>query len=50
MADVVLGYDSLDGYLTNSPCFGALIGRYVNRIGGAKFTLNGKTYKLTAEQ
>ncbi len=46
VADVVLGYDSLDGYLTNTPYFGALIGRYGNRIGGAKFTLEGQTYTL----
>ena len=46
--DVVLGYDNLGGYLTNSPYFGALIGRYGNRIGGGKFTLEGKTYKLAA--
>jgi len=45
-ADVVLGYDNLDGYLTNSPYFGALIGRYGNRIGGAKFAVNGTTYTL----
>ncbi len=44
--DVVLGYDTLDGYLTNSPYFGALIGRYGNRIGGGQFTLEGKTYTL----
>jgi aldose 1-epimerase len=44
--DIVLGYDNLDGYLTNSPYFGALIGRYGNRIGGARFTLEGKTYTL----
>jgi aldose 1-epimerase len=44
--DVVLGHDNLEGYLTNSPYFGALIGRYGNRIGGGKFTLEGKTYKL----
>jgi len=44
--DVVLGYDNLEGYLTNSPYFGALIGRYGNRIGGAKFTLEGQNYKL----
>jgi len=44
--DVVLGYDNIGGYLTNSPYFGALIGRYGNRIGGGKFTLEGKTYKL----
>ena len=44
-ADVVLGYDRLDGYLKASPYFGALVGRYANRIGGAKFSLNGKTYR-----
>ncbi|MGA2802061.1 MAG: aldose epimerase family protein [Verrucomicrobiota bacterium] len=46
LGDVVLGYDNLDGYLKNSPYFGALIGRYGNRIGGAKFTLGGRTYTL----
>ena len=44
--DVVLGYDSLDGYLKSSPYFGALIGRYGNRIAGGKFTLEGKAYTL----
>ncbi|MGB8367941.1 MAG: aldose epimerase family protein [Limisphaerales bacterium] len=44
--DVVLGYDDLDGYLKATPYFGALIGRYGNRIGGAKFNLEGKTYTL----
>jgi aldose 1-epimerase len=44
--DVVLGFDSLDGYLKGHPFFGALVGRYGNRIGKAKFTLNGKEYKL----
>jgi aldose 1-epimerase len=48
MADIVLGYDSLDGYLKKSPYFGALVGRYGNRIGGAKFTLNDVEYKLAA--
>ncbi len=47
-ADVVLGYDNLDGYVKTTPYFGALIGRYGNRIGGAKFTLEGKTYTLAA--
>ncbi len=47
-ADVVLGFDNLSGYLTNPPYFGALIGRYGNRIGGAKFTLAGQTYQLAA--
>jgi aldose 1-epimerase len=46
LADIVLGYDTLDGYQTSSPYFGALIGRYGNRIGGAKFTLEGKTCTL----
>ncbi|MEO6454769.1 MAG: aldose epimerase family protein [Ginsengibacter sp.] len=45
--NVVLSYDSLSGYLQkNSPYFGALIGRYGNRIANAQFTLDGKTYKL----
>jgi aldose 1-epimerase len=46
LVDVVLGYDQLDDYVTNNPYFGALIGRYGNRIGGGKFTLNGTTYTL----
>lgn len=47
--DVVLGYESLDGYLQKAnPFFGALIGRYGNRIAKAKFTLDGKAYTLAA--
>jgi aldose 1-epimerase len=46
MGDVVLGYDTLDGYLQNNPFFGAIIGRYGNRIAKGRFTLNGKEYKL----
>ena len=46
--DVVLGYDSLDGYLAKTPYFGAIIGRYGNRIGNAKFTLDGVPYTLAA--
>ena len=47
MGDVVLGFDGLDGYLNPAePFFGALIGRYGNRIGHAKFSLNGKEYHL----
>ena len=48
LGDIVLGYDTLDAYIAKTPYFGALIGRYGNRIGGAKFTLEGKTYKLAA--
>jgi len=44
--DVVVGHDTLDGYLTRSRFFGALVGRYGNRIGGAQFALDGKTYTL----
>jgi len=47
-ADVVLGYDRLGDYFENTSHFGAVIGRYANRIGGAKFTLNGRTYTLTS--
>jgi len=46
LADVVLGYDALDGYLKNSPYFGAIVGRYGNRIGKGQFSLNGKEYSL----
>jgi aldose 1-epimerase len=45
-ADVVLGYDSLDGYLVKGPYFGAIIGRYGNRIAGGTFALDGKTYSI----
>ncbi len=46
LGDIVLGYDNLQGYIDKTPYFGALIGRYGNRIGGAKFTLEGQTYTL----
>src|SRR5262245_55460568 len=47
--NVVLGYDSLPGYLQKSnPYFGCLVGRYANRIANAKFTLDGAEYKLAA--
>ena len=48
MADVILGYDNLEGYLSNNPHFGAIIGRNANRIGGAVITIDGKDYKLEA--
>jgi aldose 1-epimerase len=44
--DVVLGYDSLSGYLKSNPYFGALIGRYGNRIAKGKFSLDGVQYML----
>lgn len=44
--DVVLGFDSLDGYTGKHPYFGALVGRYANRIAKGKFSLGGKDYKL----
>ncbi len=46
LADVVLGYDSLDDYLKRGGLFGAVVGRYANRIGGAKFVLEGVEYPL----
>jgi aldose 1-epimerase len=45
---IVVGFDSLQSYLRNPPYFGALIGRYGNRIADAKFTLDGITYHLAA--
>lgn len=44
--DIALGYDNLDGYLKSTPYFGAIIGRYGNRIAKGRFTLDGKTYQL----
>ncbi|MEM9325761.1 MAG: aldose epimerase family protein [Bacteroidota bacterium] len=46
MADITLGYDQLDGYLEASPYFGAIIGRYGNRIAKGRFTLDGTDYQL----
>jgi aldose 1-epimerase len=48
IGNVVLGFKSVAGYEAESPYFGALIGRYGNRIGGAKFSLEGKEYTLAA--
>jgi len=44
--DVNLGYENIAGYEVNPPGFGSFIGRHANRIGGAKFELNGKVYEL----
>jgi aldose 1-epimerase len=47
-SSVIIGFDSLAPYLQHPPYFGALIGRYGNRIGDAKFTLDGTVYQLAA--
>ncbi len=46
VADVVLGFDNLDSYLAGHPHFGAITGRFANRIAKGRFTLDGKEYKL----
>jgi aldose 1-epimerase len=46
MADVVLGFNNLNDYLTRNPFFGAVAGRYANRIAKGQFTLDGQTYHL----
>lgn len=48
LADVVLGYPTVQHYVKDSPYFGAIIGRYGNRIGRARFVLGGKEYRLAA--
>ncbi|MFJ3042664.1 MULTISPECIES: aldose epimerase family protein [Streptomyces] len=50
-ADVVLGFADLDGYLAHpEPYFGALVGRYANRIAGGRFPLDGRTYALAPNE
>jgi len=46
LGDVVLGFDSLEGYLQKVPYFGATVGRVGNRIARGQFSLNGHTYQL----
>jgi aldose 1-epimerase len=48
LGDVVLGFESLDGYLAGHPYFGAIVGRVANRIRNAEFTLEGTRYTLAA--
>ena len=43
LGDIVLGFDDLDGYVEGSPYFGAIVGRYANRIANGQFTLAGET-------
>ena len=50
LVDVVLGYDDATGYAHNSTHFGAPMGRVANRIGGARFELDGVTYELAATE
>jgi aldose 1-epimerase len=46
LGDVALGFDTLDGYVRNPPFFGAIIGRYGNRIARGQFSLDGRAYTL----
>ena len=48
LADVVLGYDTLEQYINQTVYIGVTVGRYANRIGKAKFVLDGVTYTLAA--
>jgi aldose 1-epimerase len=48
LVDIALGFDNLAPYLRGHPLFGSTVGRYANRIAGARFTLDGVEYKLTA--
>lgn len=50
MQRVVLGLESIEDYLNHSPHFGAIAGRYANRIGGGRFMLDGKAYQLPLNQ
>jgi len=48
IGEITLGFDHLDGYLGKHPYFGATVGRYANRIAGARFSLDGSEYRLAA--
>ena len=50
IADIVLGFGALEGYLATRTYFGATAGRYANRIGRAAFPLEGTTYRLTPNE
>ena len=49
-ANLVLGFDRLESYLDSSPYFGAVIGRYANRIGNARFTIDGREHRVAANE
>jgi aldose 1-epimerase len=46
LGDIVLGHETMEGYVPNPPFLGAIVGRYANRIAGGTFTLDGKAYNL----
>ncbi len=48
--DVVLGYESLEEYRELDGCLGGTLGRCANRIGGARFAIGGREYRLTANE
>ena len=50
LGEVVIGYDSFEPYLDNPVHFGAIVGRYANRIAGAKFSIKDRSYELTANE
>src|SRR5687767_1637630 len=50
MANIVLGFDRLEPYLDTSPYFGAVVGRYANRIAGARFTIDGHEYHVSPNE
>jgi aldose 1-epimerase len=49
-ANVVLGFDRLESYVDSSPYFGALVGRYANRIAHARFTIDGREHRVSANE
>ncbi len=50
MTDICLGYDTIEDYQHHDACFGGTIGRCANRIGGARFSIHGQEYRVTANE
>jgi len=50
IGEITLGFNNLQGYLAGHPYFGALVGRFANRIAGGRFELEGKTYTLACNE